>query len=51
MDLTLPLHRAMACRPNAIATVLVDRRHTFTQFGDRVAWFAGGAWAAETLRK
>ncbi|MGH8820101.1 MAG: AMP-binding protein, partial [Rhodoferax sp.] len=41
MQLTQPLHRALACRPDALATVCFGRRHTFAQFHDRVARFAG----------
>jgi long-chain acyl-CoA synthetase len=46
MNLTQPLHRALACRPDAIATVFGGRRQTFRQFGDRVARLAG---ALQTL--
>lgn len=40
MSLTQPLHRAMTCRPDAIATIFGERRHTFAQFGNRVARLA-----------
>ena len=42
MQLTQALHRAVACRPDGLATICGDRRHTFTEFRDRVARLAGG---------
>ena len=45
MNLTQPLQRALACRPNAIATIFGERRQTFRQFGDRVARLAGALQA------
>src|SRR5262245_13055634 len=41
MSLTQPLHRAMTCRPDSLATIFGERRHTFAQLGDRVARLAG----------
>src|SRR5215831_16315936 len=42
MYLTQGLHRAIAIRPHAIATIFRDRRRTFAQLGDRVSRLAGG---------
>ena len=41
MQLTQALHRAVALRPDGLATICGNRRHTFTQFRDRVARLAG----------
>ena len=41
MYLTQSLHRAIATRPDAIASVYGDRRRTYAQLGDRVARLAG----------
>ena len=41
MQLTQALHGAVARQPLGIATVCGGRRHTFTQFRDRVARLAG----------
>ncbi|MDE2347582.1 MAG: long-chain-fatty-acid--CoA ligase [Gammaproteobacteria bacterium] len=40
MQLTQALHRAVALRPDGLATICGNRRHTFTQFRDRVARLA-----------
>ena len=45
MNLTQGLHRALACQPQATATVFGERRRTFAQFGDRVARLAGALQA------
>jgi long-chain acyl-CoA synthetase len=42
MYLTQGLHRAIAVRPQATATIFRDRRRTFAQLGDRVSRLAGG---------
>ena len=42
MYLTQGLHRAIAVRPDAVATIFRDRRHTFSQLGNRVSRLAGG---------
>jgi acyl-CoA synthetase (AMP-forming)/AMP-acid ligase II len=39
--LTQALHRSLQQRPDAIVTVCDGRRHTWTQFGERVARLAG----------
>ena len=41
MQLTQALHRAVALRPNGIATICGSRRQTFAQFRNRVARLAG----------
>jgi long-chain acyl-CoA synthetase len=41
VQLTQALHRAVAARPDGLATKCGDRSHTFTEFHDRVARFAG----------
>ena len=42
MYLTQSLHRAMNTRPDALASVYGERRHTYAQFGARIACLAGG---------
>jgi acyl-CoA synthetase (AMP-forming)/AMP-acid ligase II len=42
MQITQALHRAVARRPDALATICGGRRHTFAQFQDRVSRLAGG---------
>jgi acyl-CoA synthetase (AMP-forming)/AMP-acid ligase II len=42
MYLTQGLHRAIAVRPHAVATIFRDRRRTFEEVGNRVARLAGG---------
>ena len=41
MQLTQALHRAVAARPDGLATKCGDRCHTFAEVHDRVARFAG----------
>lgn len=41
MYLTQPLHKALQEKPQSTALICADRRHTFTQFVDRVARLAG----------
>ena len=45
MQITQALHRAVACNPNGIATVCGSRRHTFTQFRERISRFAAALHA------
>jgi acyl-CoA synthetase (AMP-forming)/AMP-acid ligase II len=45
MQITQALHRAVACNPNAIATVCGSRRQTFTQFRERISRFAAALHA------
>ena len=45
MQFAHALHRAVARRPDALATVCGGRRHTFTQFQDRVSRIAGALQA------
>lgn len=42
MYLTQGLHRSLQQTPHEIATVCVGRSHTFAEYGDRIARFAGG---------
>ena len=46
VQLTQALHRAVAARPDGLATLSGDRRHTFSEFHDRVARFAGALRAS-----
>ena len=41
MNITQALHRAVARQPNEVATICGGRRHTFSQFQDRVSRLAG----------
>jgi acyl-CoA synthetase (AMP-forming)/AMP-acid ligase II len=45
MQITQALHRAVACNPNGVATVCGSRRHTFTQFRERISRFAAALHA------
>jgi long-chain acyl-CoA synthetase len=40
MYLTQGLHRALQCRPDRVATICGDRRHSYRQYVDRVARLA-----------
>ena len=40
MQITQALQRAVACQPNGIATICGSRRHTFTQFRERISRLA-----------
>ena len=40
MNITQALHRAVARQPNEVATICGGRRHTFSQFQDRVSRLA-----------
>jgi non-ribosomal peptide synthetase component F len=45
MHITQALHRAVACRPDGIATVCGSRRHTFAQFRERISRLAAALHA------
>src|SRR4051812_29044689 len=50
MSVLQGLRRACQINPNGIATIDGDRRRTWTEFGDRVARFAGALRAAQVQR-
>ena len=41
MNLTMPIHKALRERPNAIATISGGRRQTFRQYAERISRLAG----------